>query len=184
MPSAIEISSRLKAARWLVGSSGSKPAPLSVEELVQRKPLKKNKITKNRIEEIEQAKTEARSMELEKIAEALGLPHAWFTAEDWRHLIHKEPSEQESRWRRVLGLGKPLSEEDLDDLMPEFADRLRRLQADLEAVNARLGEGANSTAPSIYETDLKVDAEPPEDVVADIEKETKQDEGRGDATGS
>lgn len=176
MPTAIEISLRLKAARWLVGSSGDKPAPLSVEALAKRRPLVQNKITKNRIEEIEQAKTTARSMELEKIADALGLPHAWFTAKDWRPLIRNEPPGQDSRWRRILGGGQ--SEDELDALMPEFADRLQRLQAVLEAVNARLASAA--TAPP----EGAPDAESPEDVVADIEKESEQDEHKGGATGS
>lgn len=99
MLSRIEISTRLKAARWLHGAPGERgrPTPLSVAGLVQLEPLRTNRITKNRIEEIEQMKAEARSMELEKIAEALELPHAWFTERDWPTLLvfPSDPPERE-----------------------------------------------------------------------------------------
>lgn len=82
MLASVEISRRLKAARWLVGGEDArgKPTALSVEDLAAREPLPANRITSNRLEEIEQLKADARPMELDKIAEALGLPPWWFTA--------------------------------------------------------------------------------------------------------
>lgn len=84
-----EISARLKAARWIAAAADDKgkPVPLSVADLVEREPLKSNRFAKNRLENIEQARVDARSMELEKIAEALGLPHEWFTTSDLHELI-------------------------------------------------------------------------------------------------
>lgn len=84
-----QISARLKAARWLAGTADAegRPRPLSVADLIDRAPLKSNRIRKNRIEGIEQAKVDARSMELEKIAEALELPYEWFTAADISSLL-------------------------------------------------------------------------------------------------
>lgn len=90
------ISLRLKAARWLAGTVQEAPAKragdepkrtvntLRVEELAKRRPLQDNGITKNRLEEIEQLKVDARPMELDAIAAALGLPNTWFAdpAED------------------------------------------------------------------------------------------------------
>jgi hypothetical protein len=84
-----QISARLKAARWLNGGldEKGKPKALSVGDLSQRRPLKENDLSQNRIEEIEQLKAEARPMEVDQLAIALGVPAAWFTAEDWRSLI-------------------------------------------------------------------------------------------------
>jgi transcriptional regulator with XRE-family HTH domain len=92
MLSRSELSARLKAARWLAGvpDENGRPRQLSVAALVQMEPIKRNKITKNRIEEIEQTKAEARLMELEKIAEALDTPVEWFTEPNWRWLVHPE----------------------------------------------------------------------------------------------
>lgn len=83
MPAPAEISRRLKAARWLAGGvdQDGKPKQLKVAELAKRSPLPENKITANRLEEIEQLVITAPPMELDKIAEALGLPHSWFSAE-------------------------------------------------------------------------------------------------------
>lgn len=77
-----EVSRRLKAARWLAGSLNDKGqvAPLEVRELAQRDQLKENRISSNRLEEIEQLRVDARPMELDKIAEAMGLPSSWFRA--------------------------------------------------------------------------------------------------------
>lgn len=82
-PDPAETSRRLKAARWLAGGvdADGKPKQLKVAELAQRWPLPENGIKANRLEEIEQLKITAPPMELEKIAEALGLPHEWFSAE-------------------------------------------------------------------------------------------------------
>lgn len=70
----VEVALRLKAARWLAGAldESGKPAALSVGDLALRPPLPENRITKNRIEEIEQLKAAPRPMEVEKLAEALG----------------------------------------------------------------------------------------------------------------
>jgi hypothetical protein len=84
-----EISARVKAGRWLASrrkDAKGKPIVLSVQEMVRRKPLAGN-MTVNRIHEIEQAKVDARPMELEKIADALKLPHEWFTADDLARLF-------------------------------------------------------------------------------------------------
>lgn len=74
----------MKAARWLAGNTGEdgKPRPLSVKELAERAPLPQNSISANRLEEIEQLKVTAPPMWLEKIADALGVPHEWFSAEN------------------------------------------------------------------------------------------------------
>jgi hypothetical protein len=82
MPSRAETAARIKAARWLASEetdSEGKPKPLPVKQLVEREPAKGN-LTVNRVEAIERAAVKAKPMELEKIAEALRLPHAWFTA--------------------------------------------------------------------------------------------------------
>jgi hypothetical protein len=76
----IEISKRLKAARHLAGYLDEKERvrPLAVEELVQLPSMVRNGITRNRIEDIEQLKVDARPMELAAVAAALSLPSAWF----------------------------------------------------------------------------------------------------------
>lgn len=70
----VQVALRLKAARWLAGAldQSGKPAALPVSDLAQRPPLPENRITRNRIEEIEQLKAAPRPMEVEKLAEALG----------------------------------------------------------------------------------------------------------------
>lgn len=77
-----DVSRRLKAARWLAGGIDEKGrvTSLTVEALAQLAPLPENGISQNRLEEIEQQKVDARPMELEKIARALGVPDAWFSA--------------------------------------------------------------------------------------------------------
>ena len=82
MPHRAETSRRLKAARWLAGGvdAKGKPDELKREDLALRSPLPENGITANRLHEIEQMKIAARPMELDRIAEALGLPHEWFTS--------------------------------------------------------------------------------------------------------
>jgi len=76
----LEISLRLKAARWIRGyrDSRGKPSAVTTGALAEIEPLKSNGITKNRLEEIEQGKVLARPMELEAIARALKLPRDWF----------------------------------------------------------------------------------------------------------
>lgn len=80
MIAAHEVSRRLKAARWLAGDVGpdGKPRALSVAELAQRDELVNNRISANRLEEIEQIKTQARPVELREIARALEVPEQWF----------------------------------------------------------------------------------------------------------
>lgn len=75
------ISRRLKAARWLAGEgrdTRGAVAPLSAKALAARPRLVANKITASRIEEIEQERVDARDMELEQIALALGQPRDYF----------------------------------------------------------------------------------------------------------
>lgn len=76
----VRVSLRLKAGRHLAGGVGEdgKPAALTVAELAEQPDLVANGITRNRLEEIEQIKTSARPMELERIAVALGLAPDWF----------------------------------------------------------------------------------------------------------
>lgn len=77
-----EVSRRLKAARWLAGGVNDKGQVFALEtrDLAQCPQLVENKISVNRLEEIEQLKVDARPMELDKIAEAMGLPASWFRA--------------------------------------------------------------------------------------------------------
>jgi transcriptional regulator with XRE-family HTH domain len=76
----VRISLRLKAGRHLAGrvDEDGKPAAMSVAELAEHPELVTNGISRNRLEEIEQIKTSARPMELDRIALALGLPPDWF----------------------------------------------------------------------------------------------------------
>lgn len=78
-----EVSRRLKAGRWLAGGvdADGKPKQLSAADLAQRPPCVANKISANRIAEIEQLVVDARPMELEKIAECLGLPSLFASPE-------------------------------------------------------------------------------------------------------
>lgn len=75
----VEVSRRLKAARWLVGGlkPNGRPQAMTVEELATHPVLMTNRISKNRLEEFEQAKTTPRRLELVAIGEAFGLPD-WF----------------------------------------------------------------------------------------------------------
>ena len=83
-PPPAEVARRLKAARWLAGSvdANGKPRPLSTRELAARPPLPANRITANRLEEIEQMKITPPPMELERIALALGVPVYWLTSDE------------------------------------------------------------------------------------------------------
>lgn len=82
-----EISRRLKAARWLLGSTDSKGRvqALPVKDLAQHHVLVANRISANRLEDIEQVRIPQgpRPWELERLEEALGLP-GWFGALDSR----------------------------------------------------------------------------------------------------
>ena len=87
---------RLKAARYLAGSVATdgrlRAVPLTVENLAKRPELQANGISANRIEEIEQMRTDARPMELQLIAKVLGLPETWFTSEDVDELVYRDGS--------------------------------------------------------------------------------------------
>lgn len=75
-----EVSRRLKAARWLAGDvdANGKPRALPIADLAQREELVSNRVSANRLEEIEQMKTAARPVELREIARALEVPETWF----------------------------------------------------------------------------------------------------------
>lgn len=89
MLSGVEISRRLKAARFLHGRKNEKGqvVGLPVAEVAARGDLQQNKIGVNRLQEIEQLKTKPPPMELERIAEALGLPRKWLIEPDISKLI-------------------------------------------------------------------------------------------------
>jgi transcriptional regulator with XRE-family HTH domain len=77
----LQVSLRLKAARHLAGgrsADGKRAVPLAVSSLAEHEVLRRNQITKNRLEDYEQM-TIAKPvpMELEKIAEALRIPRAF-----------------------------------------------------------------------------------------------------------
>lgn len=75
------VSRRLKAARWLAGTGRNdrgQVVPVMAAELAELEPLVQNRLSKSRIEEIEQERTDARPMELRVIEDALGLPTGWF----------------------------------------------------------------------------------------------------------
>jgi hypothetical protein len=93
-----EVSRRLKAARWLVGRLDRKgrPTPLPISELALHPSLEKNRITPNRLEEIEQMKTEVRTVELLALADALGLP-TWFDG-----VADPKPESVAALWRQAL----------------------------------------------------------------------------------
>jgi hypothetical protein len=78
----LEISLRLKAARWLAGQQGTggrqgdKPRsiPLSTEALAARSPLPENKITADKLQRIEQMTVPyVKPSEVALIGQALGL---------------------------------------------------------------------------------------------------------------
>lgn len=80
----LEVSLRLKAGRLLQGFHGPKGATgLPIRELVKLSPLAENRVTVNRLQDIEQMKeSPAREVELRMVAKALGLPPQWFGYED------------------------------------------------------------------------------------------------------
>lgn len=110
----LQVSLRLKAARMLAGhrategrQSGSAIA-LTTAELAASPLVKANGIKRNRIEEIEQMKADARPMELAVLAEALKVPRSFLT----------EPLE---------GPPEQLSAEDLVDRVRGLARQLELL---------------------------------------------------------
>jgi hypothetical protein len=84
-----ETSRRLKAARWLRGGFNEKgqTSPLPTDELAAIPVLELNKISQNRLEEIERMKIDARTFDREKLEEALGLPEGWFSETDLTQLL-------------------------------------------------------------------------------------------------
>lgn len=84
-----EIARRLKAARWLFGEhrekrsgKGFEAVSLSAEKLAELEPLPSNEITAYRIGTIERMEHHTPPMELNAIADALGIAHAYFRPED------------------------------------------------------------------------------------------------------
>jgi transcriptional regulator with XRE-family HTH domain len=81
-----EIARRLKAARWLAGSirgndrgkTGYEVFPLSTDDLAAREQLARNGITATRLGAIERMERHTPPMELQAIADALGVPRTWF----------------------------------------------------------------------------------------------------------
>lgn len=107
-PRRVEISKRLKAARQLAGyvDDDGRVRALSVAELIRLPDLAQNEISRNRVEDIEQLKVDARPMELKAIADALSLPTDWF----------------------AKGGGEPLSQPIADLLRAVESDALARRQ--------------------------------------------------------
>jgi len=83
-----DIALRLKAALWLAGRAarpGTREDPvvaMTTVELAEHELLVQNDITRSKLDEILRLRREAKPMELRVIAEALGLPHAFFLARD------------------------------------------------------------------------------------------------------
>lgn len=79
------VSRRLKAARWLAGTARNERGqvlPAAPAELAADPALRADRITANRIRDLEQERVDARPGELEALAAALGVPAGWFTADD------------------------------------------------------------------------------------------------------
>lgn len=63
----------------MAGGEGKKGSvPLTVSALAEHPLLRENRVTRNRIEEIEQMKIDPRPLELDALARALELPLDWF----------------------------------------------------------------------------------------------------------
>jgi hypothetical protein len=126
----IQVSLRLKAARYLAGRAGSQGVvPLPVSELAEHPLLRDNRITRNRIEEIEQMKVTARPLELDALARALELPRDWFSEAQDRLPIPDESGH---------GLpARPTEENDRE--RAELEDTIGRLQAEIIELRERVG---------------------------------------------
>jgi transcriptional regulator with XRE-family HTH domain len=129
-PHRIQVSLRLKAARYLAGRAGSQGVvPLPVSELAEHSLLRDNRITRNRIEEIEQMKVTARPLELDALARALELPPDWFSEAQDRLPIPDEGGH---------GLrARPAEVNDRD--RAELEDTIGRLQAEIIELRERVG---------------------------------------------
>jgi hypothetical protein len=126
----IQVSLRLKAARYLAGRAGSQGVmPIPVPELAEHPLLRDNRITRNRIEEIEQMKVTARQLELDALARALDLSPEWFSqahdrpplADELRHGVQADRSSAEDRERA------------------DMEDTIGRLQAEIIELRERVG---------------------------------------------
>jgi len=103
--------------------------PLPVSELAEHPLLRDNRITRNRIEEIEQMKVTARPLELDALARALELPPDWFSEAQDRlpipdksgHGLRARPAEVNDRERA------------------ELEDTIGRLQAEIIELRERVG---------------------------------------------
>jgi hypothetical protein len=103
--------------------------PLPVSELAEHPLLRDNRITRNRIEEIEQMKVAARPLELDALARALELPASWFSNAQDRPLITYESGH---------GLrGRPVELDDRE--RAEMEDTIGRLQAEIIELRERVG---------------------------------------------
>jgi hypothetical protein len=76
----LAVALRLKAARYLSGhrSDDGRAVPMPIADVIALPGLRDNRMSRNRLEEIEQMKTDARPMELAAIADAMNLPAGWF----------------------------------------------------------------------------------------------------------
>lgn len=107
----LQVSLRLKAARYLAGrraaSDSKQPGEavaLTAEELAEHPIMVENVITLNRIRDYEQMKARLRRMELEKLADALGVSHD-FLLSPLKPRSEKLRIEQlEDELRRLTGL--------------------------------------------------------------------------------
>lgn len=138
MTDRLQTSLRLKAARHLAGRLGEKgkrgqrAIPLPVGELADHELLRQNGVTANRLEEIEQMKTDARPMELEKIALALDLSPEWFQADVVPPLAQTELAERLAALEELL---RPTEPAGPAEVLEGEADRL-------DAQRGRSGEGS------------------------------------------
>jgi len=93
---------RLKAALWLAGRRG-KPGTredpvvaMTTAELAEHPLLVQNDISRSKLDEVLRLRREARPMELQVIADALGLPTSFLLAEQPAHdLVEQEDSRRD-----------------------------------------------------------------------------------------
>lgn len=110
------MSRRLKAARWLRGGVNDKgqPIPLTTTDLAAHPALSENGIGANALNEIEQLRRpNIAPMHFEKIAEALGLPRAWFLDRDYFG---------------AAGTARPVDLAMLAEALPRLAEGVRALR--------------------------------------------------------
>ncbi len=109
-----EIARRLKAGRWLAGSieatgkgrAGVAAKALTTAELAARYPLPENGITESLIGTIERMERQTNPMELQAVAQALGLGDDWF--EPALSLLVRSAQDSASEQLRTLaGEGVP-----------------------------------------------------------------------------